>query len=401
MSIASEEAVAGALDPHALPVTTSTALHASNRSAGLDTLRAAAIALVFTYHYAVFVSGVPTFGVLSDVGWTGVDLFFVLSGYLISNQLIGGVAHGGRLQIGRFYVRRWMRTLPVFWLVLACYALFTQQLAGSAMPPLWRFLTFTQNLGLKPGTAFSHAWSLCIEEQFYLILPIVLLLGAAFRVGVRAAWLGLALLWSIGIVSRIVLWIKFGTEATGHINVYYTLVYYGTLCRFDEFLPGVALALIKHAHPQLWRRLIERGTSNFVAALVAVVVMLVLVQNYYYIDDYGYGFFMTAFGYSLVAVAYAVAVLAALSPASLLYRIRIPGVERIAVWSYSFYLSHKAVAHIIGNIATQRNWGEATTIGVILASSLALAAALYVTIERPFMQLRDRLLPGNFKAATL
>jgi peptidoglycan/LPS O-acetylase OafA/YrhL len=71
------------------------------------------------------------------------------------------------------------------------------------------------------------------------------------------------------------------------------------------------------------------------------------------------------------------------------------------VWSYSFYLSHKAVAHIIGNIATQRNWGEATTIGVILASSLALAAALYVTIERPFMQLRDRLLPGNFKAATL
>jgi peptidoglycan/LPS O-acetylase OafA/YrhL len=43
--------------------------------------------------------------------------------------------------------------------------------AGSELLPLWRFLTFTQNLGLRPGTAFSHAWSLCIEEQFYLLLP--------------------------------------------------------------------------------------------------------------------------------------------------------------------------------------------------------------------------------------
>jgi peptidoglycan/LPS O-acetylase OafA/YrhL len=374
-----------------------TAAHGKARSAGLDTLRALAITLVFVYHYAVFVSGEPTFGVLSDVGWTGVDLFFVLSGYLISNQLIGGMARGGRLQIGRFYLRRWMRTFPAFWVVLACYALYPEQLAGAHLPAVWRFLTFTQNLGLKPGTAFSHAWSLCIEEQFYLILPIVLVVGAVLRFSVRAAWIGLALLWSIGIVSRIVFWNKFGTEASGHINMYYTLVYYGTLCRFDEFLPGVALAIVKNAHPELWRRLIARGTGNSIVALLAVVVMLFLVEQYYYIDDYGYGFFMSAFGYSLVAVAYGAAVLAALSPASLLYRIRIPGVERLALWSYSFYLSHKAVAHVIGAIASQKGWGEATTIIGILALSLMVAAALYAAVERPFMSLRDRLIPTNFQ----
>ena len=377
---------------------TTTALHGNSRSAGLDTLRALAITLVFMYHYAVFVTGEPTFGVLSDVGWTGVDLFFVLSGYLIANQLIGGMVRGGRLQIGRFYLRRWMRTFPAFWVVLACYALYPEQLAGTHMPPLWRFLTFTQNLGLKPGTAFSHAWSLCIEEQFYLILPIVLVLGALFRFSVRAAWIGLALLWSIGIVSRIVFWIKFGTEATGHINVYYSLVYYGTLCRFDEFLPGVALALVKNAHPQLWRRLIARGTGNSIGALLAVVVMLYLVKQYYYIDDYGYGFFMTAFGYSLVAVAFGAAVLAALSPGSLLYRIRIPGVEQLALWSYSFYLSHKAVAHVIDTIATRKGWGEAATIGVVLTLSLLVAATLYAVVERPVMVLRDRLIPANFQS---
>ncbi|WP_431263966.1 acyltransferase family protein [Roseateles chitinivorans] len=66
----------------------------SPRQHGLDTLRAAAILLVFAYHYQVFVSGAPTFGWLSSIGWTGVDLFFVLSGYLIANQLMGGMQRG-------------------------------------------------------------------------------------------------------------------------------------------------------------------------------------------------------------------------------------------------------------------------------------------------------------------
>ena len=67
---------------------------AKSRNPGLDTLRACAIALVFMYHYDVFVSHEATFGWLSDIGWTGVDLFFVLSGYLIANQLFAGIARG-------------------------------------------------------------------------------------------------------------------------------------------------------------------------------------------------------------------------------------------------------------------------------------------------------------------
>jgi peptidoglycan/LPS O-acetylase OafA/YrhL len=106
---------------------------------------------------------------------------------------------------------------------------------------------------------------------------------------------------------------------------------------------------------------------------------------------------MTAFGYSLIAVAYACALLAALSPGSLLYRIRIPGVQQLAVWSYSLYLSHKAVAHLVDAYARQQAWGEAATIGAIGCISLALAAALHFAVERPFMVLRDRLVPGNFE----
>ena len=81
-------------------------------------MRACAIALVFMYHYMVFVSHTPTFGWLSTAGWVGVDLFFVLSGYLIADQLLRGVKSGQPLSLWRFYLRRALRTWPAFWVVL-------------------------------------------------------------------------------------------------------------------------------------------------------------------------------------------------------------------------------------------------------------------------------------------
>src|SRR6476620_5209236 len=145
----------------------------TNRQPGLELLRALAITLLFLYHFQVFVSHAPTFGWLGNVGWTGVDLFFVLSGYLIGQQVFSGLARGQQLSVPAFYARRLLRTLPAFWVVLALYFLFPTVMGGKTPPPLWRFLSFTQNWNLQPGTAFSHAWSLCIEEQFYLVLPLL------------------------------------------------------------------------------------------------------------------------------------------------------------------------------------------------------------------------------------
>ncbi|MDP9126259.1 MAG: acyltransferase, partial [Pseudomonadota bacterium] len=295
-----------------------------SRNPGLDTLRACAIALVFMYHYEIFVSRAPTFGWLSDVGWVGVDLFFVLSGYLIANQLFAGIARGERLSLARFYARRAFRTLPVFWLVLAAFALFPAALGGRTPPPWWRFLTFTQNIGLEAGTAFSHAWSLCIEEQFYLVLPAVLALGAVFARGLvrtfsrgptltRAhGWALMGALAALGVGSRIVLWQRYGDAS--HVPQYMSWVYYATPCRFDEFIPGVAVAMLKNFHAPLWDRLMARGQAIFAAGAVATLAMLTLAYRCYYVDGVGYGFFMTAFGYSLLAVSFALLVMAALSP---------------------------------------------------------------------------------------
>ena len=370
----------------------------ARRNDGLDTLRAFAIILVFTYHYMVFVSQEATFGWGSTAGWTGVDLFFVLSGYLISNQLFSGLVRGQALSLKAYYARRLLRTLPNYYVVLALYFLFPLVMGGSAPPPLWKFLTFTQNWVLQPGTAFSHAWSLCIEEQFYLVLPVLVLLAARYGKSIRAAWLVLGVLVLAGIATRSALWLQYGREIDGALNQYYPNVYYSTLCRFDELLPGVALAMLKNFHPALWRRMLAWGNATLACGALALALLCYLVVNYYYIEGYGYGYFMTGFGYSLVALVFALLVLAALSPRSYLYRLRIPGAAQLAAWSYAIYLTHKPIAMILHRMLKGGALAPALVVVVIAGASVAGGWLLYRLVERPGMALRDALYPSNFSA---
>jgi peptidoglycan/LPS O-acetylase OafA/YrhL len=373
-----------------------------SRNPGLDILRASAIALVFMYHYMCFVSGTATFGWLSEIGWAGVDLFFVLSGYLIANQLFAGLVRGERLSLPRFYARRALRTLPVFWLALAAFALFPAALGGHAPPPWWRFVTFTQNFGLEPGTAFSHAWSLCIEEQFYLVLPAVLVLGALLTRG-RArgvtltrthGWMLMGLLVALGVGARIVLWQRYGDAA--HVRDYMSWVYYATLCRFDEFIPGVAVAMLKNFHRPTWDRLMTRGNAISGVGGVSVLMMLALACRTYHIDGVGYGFFMTAFGYSLLAMSFALLVMAALSPQAKVFRWRVPGAAPLALWSYSTYLSHKPLAFLIAQQLKPLGVSDGMQLAIITVACIAVGGLLYKLVEAPFMALRDRLVPSNF-----
>ncbi|MEO8673182.1 MAG: acyltransferase [Tahibacter sp.] len=363
---------------------------------GLDTLRALAILLVFMYHYMVFVSRVPTFGWASTIGWTGVDLFFVLSGYLIANQLFAGIVRGEKLSPRAFYVRRFLRTLPNYYVVLAAYLLFPALLGGREPPPLWRFVTFTQNIQLQPGTAFSHAWSLCIEEQFYLLLPLVLLAALRWGRSIRGAWIALGLLMLAGIVIRGVLWSQHGREVDGG---YYPYIYYSSICRFDEFLPGIAVALLKNFHRETWARMLRCGQSWLLAGVASTAVTAALLLRYYQIEDYGYGFAMTAVGYPMIALSFALLLIAALSPRSWLHRIRVPGAAALAAWSYAIYLSHKPLANVLLGGLTPLGI-EANSFAAVLligAACTLVGWLLYRLVESPFMRLRDRHWPTNFQ----
>src|SRR5437667_6775758 len=144
------------------------------RQPGLDLLRALAIIVVVIYHAALFGFKLP--GRVDRFGWIGVDLFFVLSGYLIGGQLLAPLAREQSIKLGRFFGRRVLRIMPAYFVILAVYFLLPSWREYPDMAqPLWKFLLSVQNIALHGGTAFSHAWSLAVEDQFYLCLPFILL----------------------------------------------------------------------------------------------------------------------------------------------------------------------------------------------------------------------------------
>ncbi len=144
------------------------------RQPGLDLLRALAIIVVVIYHAALFGFKLP--GRVDRFGWIGVDLFFVLSGYLIDGQLLALLARGRPIDLRRFFARRVFRIIPAYFVILAVYAFLPSWREYPEMSPPWKFVFSVQNIGLHSGTAFSHAWSLAVEDQFYLLLPLILIL---------------------------------------------------------------------------------------------------------------------------------------------------------------------------------------------------------------------------------
>jgi peptidoglycan/LPS O-acetylase OafA/YrhL len=177
-----------------------------------------------------------------------------------------------------------------------------------------------------------------------------------------------------------------------------TWIYYSTLCRFDEFIPGVAVAMLKNFHRPTWDRLMARGGAVFAVGGVATLAMLVGAARYDE-DDSGRLFFMTAFGYSLLAMAFALLVVAALSPARTPLAWRVPGAASIASWSYSIYLSHKPLAMFLARQMKPLDPPEAVRLAVVAPACIVVGWLLYRVLEAPFMALRDRRWPSNFRPA--
>jgi len=285
--------------------------------------------------------------------------------------------------------------LPAYLVVLALYAWWPYWAGNLPHAPWWKYLTFTLNINLKPGTLFSHAWSLCVEEQFYLLLPPVVLAIAAITRIRRADGIARALGWA-ALLSAIAagMWLRdswwqpamdLGERGS---RSYYTLIYYSTLARFDELLAGVALALLRNFHPKAWQRLTSHG--NWMLAAGAVLTALA----FWLFLEHHFSWGMSVFGYPLLGVAFAALLLAALSEGSLLYRTRIPGMGAIALWSYSIYLTHKQVCILLSD-----HWEpvDPESIAVMIAASIAAGWLLYFAVEAPFMHLRERFIPNNFK----
>ncbi|MBX3583136.1 MAG: acyltransferase [Rhizobiaceae bacterium] len=345
-----------------------TAVATRARMIGPDILRSLAILLVMLVHLPLNATPGILVGI-REYGWLGVDIFFVLSGYLIGTQLFKEISRTGAVDFRSFYLRRAFRIFPAFFVVLALYASLPVLRDNPTMQPLWKFATFTVNLGFDPreGNAFSQAWTLAVEEQFYLVLPLLVVLLYK-RVG--TGWvLGLAgMLTLAGIALRYTIWdVQIGIlVAEGQFRpafaTYLRDVYYPTYTRLDGLLFGVLLAAMRFFKPELCRQYLPlkvtlpAGLAFVVAALICFVIRGPLA------GEGIFPVFQAQLGASL---------------------------------SYSLYLTHKSVFHVmrlfVGEESLQGGFGFAA----YLIASVAVAAGLWFCVEQTFLRLRHRMLPAT------
>ena len=354
------------------------------RQPGLDLLRALAIIVVVIYHAALFGFKLP--GRVDRFGWIGVDLFFVLSGYLIGGQLLAPLARDQRMNLGRFFARRALRIMPAYFVVLAIYFLLPSWREYSEMSqPLWKFLLSIQNIALHGGTAFSHAWSLAVEDQFYLALPFLLL----FLYRRPSSAIIIPCLLVVGGIALRTFLAAQNPSIDGGVSFrgFQAWIYYPTWTRLDPLVFGVALAAIEKFRPQWWQRLTNYAIWLWLPGLALIAYGLWL----------GEGDYLTVtactWQFPLIALGMAALLICAVSPRLPFRRTKIPGAAFIASIAYSAYLIQKLVIHFVEQFCASHNITKtsASALAVVQVCVFAVATVLFFAVERPFLQLRHRL----------
>jgi peptidoglycan/LPS O-acetylase OafA/YrhL len=356
------------------------------RLPGLDLLRAVAVLWTMQFHGFIVGGLGEDWHWLERYGWMGVDLFFVLSGYLIGGQLLRPLAQGAAPSLREFYLKRAFRILPAFWVVLVVYLLWPGFREAPGMEPWWKFALFFVNLDIDyaSNAAFSHAWSLCVEEHFYLLFPALALLLARKSSALEFWAICIAILLG-GIALRTGTWLHF--DALQPPRAWFVEdIYYPTWNRLDGLLMGVMLATWQAYRPGSWARMARHAN---VAALSGVAVLALA----FWLFRERTGLLGNSIGWPVLSLALALLVFAGAQPHGLLGRRALPGAAWFAAISFSLYLVHKPMYGVV-----QSQWGEWLEGRGIVAyaaygvASLLAASLLYYAVERPGLQLRGKVL---------
>ncbi|WP_183556685.1 acyltransferase family protein [Mucilaginibacter sp. SP1R1] len=357
---------------------------------GLDHLRAFAIVYVLLFHYQMF--GHPTWeNKIGGFGWTGVDLFFVLSGFLISGQLFDAIAKGKTISVKEFFAKRFFRIIPPYLVVLTLYATLPFLREREHMAALWRYLTFTLNFGLdlhQTGT-FTHAWSLCVEEQFYLIVPLAFWGFNYFKIGKKAVYL-LSVLFVGGFVIRHLGWthgIQPHLSSDNWGALWNMFIYYPTYNRLDGLLIGVSIAGMYTFYPHI------KAQANRYSNLLMLAGIITLIAAYFACTPQA-SYATTVWGFPLISLGYGLVVAAIVCPAGIFYNLKSKITSQLATLSYGIYLVHKLMIHLTQNLLEKAGLDKNSNLMMLccIMSSIAGALVLRYAIEKPSLKLRDKVL---------
>jgi peptidoglycan/LPS O-acetylase OafA/YrhL len=356
-------------------------------------LRGFAVLLVFLHHFEQYFHSIVFF---QRVGWMGVDLFFVLSGFLITGILYDSL--DGTNFFRSFYVRRALRIFPIFYGFFLLVFLLTPVIHLEYSRWMLTFFFYVGNLvepfmtasGPNPTFIFvrlwghfgpfiniGHLWSLCVEEQFYLVWPAILWLVKDRR---RLMQLCVAL--SVGVLILRCYLVTHASE----VRLEHFLIYWSTYTRFDTLLAGAWLALwlrgTKLTSVQLRR--IARALF-FVGAIVVGALLYRLPKDEIVFADHK----MMGFGLTFIALAAAGILLYSLDESSVVSRVvRWGPLSRLGVISYGFYFFHNLGLGFWKQIASTHPRFSPLIPVAVFALTYATAWISFHYYETPFLKLK-------------
>ena len=362
----------------------------------LDGLRGIAIIVVMLHHFTYYRPASGIDGLIGDVlffGWTGVDLFFVLSGFLITGILLD--TRGSKHYFTTFYARRTLRIFPLYYLVLflafvvlpkfpAVHAVLIGQEAGVDLPPQWPYWFYWTNFSIVDH-GWLHGWldvgwSLAIEEQFYLVWPLVIWLCPPRLI---APLCGVILLAEP--IARI-----YARESDYPSLWVYLLTWY----RLDGLATGALLAV---AQRRGLLPLLDRWVPVVVIAGVAGIIVCTIMGGH----TWWWNRWMQQYGYSLIAITAGAMLVSAINrPADSLWpRMLSAGwLRAFGKYSYGLYLIHAPVMRAVREYVfdpleyeTSAPWSaQMLFYGAATAPAFALAWLSWRLFEAPILRLKAR-----------
>lgn len=351
---------------------------ARRRVFGLDLVRATAVLCVLAAHASDLLDRVFVAPRTEQVlAVSGVELFFVLSGFLVGGMVIDGVRRDARW-VAEFWTRRWLRTLPNYFVFLALNVVLFVAMYRR-WPVFAPYLVFAQGLAWPHPQFFNEAWSLAVEEIFYLLAP--LLAATLLPLGRSRIHVLVLLLAAAAVVMG---------ARVAYVNAYHPDWDMGvrkvTLLRLDAITYGIVAAYACRR----WRLRpeVRIGLALGGVALAGRAIWL-LVSGWVNTSPLSRACFFSEMPMGLAALL----PLAGSFDGTMLPDPLVTTTTRIALWSYALYLVNLPVQRVMELFHLEPG-SPAGAVGYALGFvvvSLACAAATYRWLERPIMQRRDRI----------
>ena len=375
-----------------------------NRYPSLHGLRVLAIVSVVQFHVTWIFAGEqgirldPDFTASSLTVFFGMDLFFMLSGFLIGMILLRSLEKTGSQNLTRFYLRRVSRTFPSYYVVLTFLALTTALTASQIGHLPWEYLYGTNFMSLlRSDVIMFWGWSLALEEQFYLTVPLLFFVLHRLKSD-HARMIVLTCVWLAALVIRLTIFLQRAPWTDGFL---YDALYFRPHTRFDTLVAGIILAFVHHRWGDRITLWLKRPFHRALLGLMSLSCLWLLVQPHMFGYEHVQLVHVFAWG-SVTSVMYFGVLLLLIhgdTDGWIHHALSAPIFRKIATLGYGVYLVHIPLCDLVivpaAHAAQARHWPMVlvwpAALAALILSSLALAYVMHVVIEKPALRVRERL----------